>query len=47
MYYIGSNRKKKKKKKIIKKQRKEKVKLRKVICKIIFIETMYRKVGKE
>ena len=35
---------KKKKKKIIKKQRKEKVKLRKVICKIIFIETMYRKV---
>ena len=32
---------------IIKKQRREKVKLRKVICKIIFIETMYRKVGKE
>ena len=26
---------------------KEKVKLRKVRCKIIFIETMYRKIGKE
>ena len=32
---------------ITKKQRREKVKLRKVMCKIIFIETMYRKVRKE
>ena len=32
---------------IKKKKRREKVKLRKVMCKIIFIETMYRKVGKE
>ena len=32
---------------IIIKQRREKVKFRKVICKIIFIETIYRKVGKE
>ena len=38
---------KKKEKKIIIKQRREKVKFRKVICKIIFIETIYRKVGKE
>lgn len=36
-----------KKKKIIIEQRREKVKLRKVIRKIIFIETRYRRVGTE
>ena len=44
--YLVQILKSKKKKKIIK-YRREKVELRKVICKIIFIETIYRKVGKE
>jgi len=44
LYLVQIAKKKKKKKK---KQRREKVKFRKVICKIIFIETIYRKVGKE
>ena len=41
---FGSNT---KKKKIMIKQRRGKVKLRKVLCKIICIETMYRKSRKE
>jgi len=47
LYLVQIAKKKKKKKKIKIKHRREKVKFRKVICKIIFIETIYRKVGKE